>query len=385
MTRTLAASMRRMSRLMRPAKTATRSFQKAMTGLMVKTPQAPLSAKRPKTAKTAKSRKAASPAAGRKLGTVIKQLRAARALMSGAMAGKAAHKVSLRIPDGAQYLTRQHRSAAGSRGYKIYLPASRPTQPKGLIVMLHGCSQSPDDFAAGTRINTLAEKHGLAIAYPAQTRGHNGASCWNWFKPGNQIRGAGEPAILASLTRKLMKEFGLGRDAVFVAGLSAGGAMAAILADLYPDIFSAAGIHSGLTRGAARDVISAMSAMRNGCAPEDIAPTLALRSLPVRRIVFHGDADSTVHPSNAAMIVAAAVGGDALPSRISKRTVRGRGYSRREFAGPGGCVALEFWTIEGAGHAWSGGHAAGSFTDSKGPDASAQMIRFFLAESLNGE
>ena len=118
--------------------------------------------------------------------------------------------------------------------------------------MLHGCNQTPDDFAVGTHMNAMAEKHGLAVAHPAQTRHHNAASCWNWFKPVNQLRGAGEPEILASLARKLMKEFSLTRDGVFVAGLSAGGAMAAILADVYPDIFSAVGVHSGLAREAAR-------------------------------------------------------------------------------------------------------------------------------------
>lgn len=380
MTRTLASRMRRM---MRPAEMtkATRSFQKAMTGFMVETALAPLADARPK---ASKPRKAAAPETGRKLGTVITQLQAAQSLMSGGMAGSTGREVSPHVPNGAHYLTRRHLSAAGSRNYKIYLPASQPTRPKGLILMLHGCSQTPDDFAIGTRINALAEKQGFAIAYPAQTRGHNGASCWNWFKPGHQSRGAGEPAILASLTRKLMREFGLDRDAVFVAGLSAGGAMAAILADVYPDVFSAAGIHSGLPRGSARDVITAMSAMRNGGVPGVVAPAIAkMRVLPVRRIVFQGEADTTVHPSNAAMIVAAAMGSDAVPTKIGKRTVRGRGYARSDFSGSDGAVMLELWMIEGSGHAWSGGHAAGSYTDSKGPDASVQMIRFFLANALD--
>ena len=247
--------------------------------------------------------------------------------------------------------------------------------------MLHGCNQTPDDFAAGTHMNALADKHGLAIAYPAQTGGHNAASCWNWFNPGNQMRGAGEPAILAALTRKLMKEFGLGRDAAFVAGLSAGGAMAAILADVYPDVFSAAGIHSGLARGAAGDVVSAMSAMRSGGTSDRNTGAIAAPSHAVRRIIFHGDTDSTVHGSNASMIVAAAMGGNAAPAKVIKRSVRGRGYTRSHFTGSDGAVLLELWMLEGAGHAWSGGRVTGSYTDSKGPDASAQMIRFFLAKS----
>jgi poly(hydroxyalkanoate) depolymerase family esterase len=383
MTRTLAASMRRMNRLMRPPRTsrATRSLQKAITGFMVKTALAPLSAAGAKVAKprtvkprtvkprTVKSRTVKPGMAGLKL---IKPRQAA-----------ASKAIAPRIPDGAQYLTRNHICAAGSRSYQIYLPAGRP--PEGLVLMLHGCAQTPDDFAVGTRINALAEKHGLAIAYPAQTRGHNRASCWNWFKPAHQSRGFGEPAILASLTRKLMREFSLDRDAVFVAGLSAGGAMAAILADVYPDIFSAAGIHSGMPRGAARGVVSAISAMRKGSVSAGMMPTIAPGSLPVRRIVFQGDADRTVHPSNAATIVAAAVGTDAVPSRIGKRTVRGRGYARSDYAGPDGGVLLELWMIEGSGHAWSGGRKAGSFTDSKGPDASVQMIRFFLADRLASE
>lgn len=378
MTRSFVAALRRANRLTRPAKLGktTKSIQKIMTGLMVKSALAPLAALKPK---AAKSRKAALPKAGGSLGAVIQQLRAAQSLMPGARAAKKARAISISVPAGAQYLGRTHRSTAGSRGYKLYLPASHPKRPKGLILMLHGCTQSPDDFAVGTHMNALAEKHGLAIAYPAQTRGHNAASCWNWFKPSDQRRGAGEPAILASLARKLAKDFGLGRDAVFVAGLSAGGAMAAILADVYPEVFSAAGIHSGLTRGAARDVLSAMSAMRNGGAPPHITTTAQPDT--VRRIVFHGAADSTVYPSNAAMIVAAAVGNDAKPTKVSKRSVRGRGYTRSEFTGSDGRVLVDLWMIEGAGHAWSGGRAAGSYTDNMGPDASAQMVRFFLAQS----
>lgn len=374
MTRTFAAAMRRAARLMHPGKMtkATRSMHKAMTGLMVQSALAPMTALKPQ--------KLAGHRAGRSLGTALKQLRAAQSFLPGTLARPARRVAAPRIATGAQYLSRNHRTAAGSRGYKLYLPASNAKRPKGLIVMLHGCTQTPDDFATGTHMNTLAEKHDLAIAYPAQTGGHNAAACWNWFKPGDQRRGSGEPAILASLTRKLMKEFGLGRETVFVAGLSAGGAMAVIMADVYPDIFSAAGVHSGLARGAARDVLSAMSAMRSGATTKGTTPADAALPHPVRRIIFQGDADSTVHPSNAAMIVAAAVGGDAAPTKVGNRTVRGRGYARSDFAGPDGAVLVELWMIEGAGHAWSGGRAAGSFTDSKGPDASAQMIRFFLTK-----
>ncbi len=365
---------------MRPRKPneTTRSIHKAWAGLIVTSAFAPLAALNQK---AVNPRKAAAPKDGRTLGPVLRQLRDAQSLMQGAMVGPAGHKAAPRIPSGAQYLARKHRSAAGSRDYKLYLPASQPKRPRGLVVMLHGCHQTPDDFAVGTHMNAMAEKHGLAIVYPAQTGGHNLAHCWNWFKPGHQRRGGGEPAILASLTRRLAKDLGLGRETVFVAGLSAGGAMAAILADVYPDVFAAAGVHSGLVRGAARDLSSAASAMRSGGTPDGMAAAGAVAAgrLPVRRIIFQGDADSTVHPSNASMIVAAAVGDGAAPTRVGKRTVRGRGYARSDFAGPDGAVLLELWMIEGAGHAWSGGRAAGSYTDRTGPDATAQMIRFFLS------
>ena len=189
----------------------------------------------------------------------------------------------------------------------------------------------------------------------------------------------GEPAILASLARKLTRDLGLGRETVFVAGLSAGGAMAVILGDVYPDVFSAVGVHSGLARGTARNVRSAMEAMRRGGSGARALPVTRHNGLVVRRIVFQGDADSTVHPSNAAVILAAAVGDAAVPVRQARRSVRGRGYARTEFVGADGAILVELWMVEGAGHAWSGGRAAGSYTDASGPDASAHMMRFFLA------
>ncbi|MFN3823751.1 MAG: alpha/beta hydrolase family esterase [Pseudorhodobacter sp.] len=375
MTISVAAALRRLNRMARPARMArkTRSVQSAMAGLMM----APLTAFKPK---VAKPRKTATQKSSGTLGAVLKRLKAMQPLMPRARSGPSASGATPVVPQGAKFQTRTHRHAAGSRGYKLYLPASHPGQPKGLILMLHGCNQSPDDFALGTHMNALAEKHGLAIAWPAQTGRQNAAQCWNWFKPGDQMRGAGEPAILATLARKLGRELGVARDATFVAGLSAGGAMAAILADVYPDVFAAAGIHSGLARGAARDVVSAMAAMRNGGTSPGASPSGIAHPHPVRRIVFHGDADRTVHPSNAAMIVSASVGGAAAPVRVGKRSVRGRGYVRSDYAGADGAVMLELWMLDGAGHAWSGGRNAGSYTDRTGPDASAQMIRFFLAK-----
>lgn len=362
MTRSILANMRRMKRLIHPTNLTkvSRSLQVGISDLVVANALAPIVALTPPKLKAIMPR-----AVTGKLwpGSVLKQ-------HSGP---------TPRIPKGAEYLTRTHRSATGSRGYKLYLPASQPKNPKGLIIMLHGCGQTPDDFAIGTHMNGLAEKNGLAIAYPGQTRRSNVGSCWNWYKPINQRRGTGESAILASLARKLQREFGIGQPATFVAGLSAGGAMAAILVDVYPDVFAAAGIHSGLARGAARNTMSALTAMRSGGAENRMIVATALPAT-VRRIVFQGDADSTINPSNAPMIVVAALGEDAVPTKVTSRSVRGRGYVRSDYAGQDGVVLMELWMIEGAGHAWSGGRKAGSYTDTTGPDASAQMVRFFLTQ-----
>jgi poly(hydroxyalkanoate) depolymerase family esterase len=231
-------------------------------------------------------------------------------------------------------------------------------------------------------MNRVAQRHGLAVAYPAQTNSDNASACWNWFLPASQRRGRGEPAILAGIALSVMQEFGLTRDQIFVAGLSAGGAMAAILADTYGDVFSAAGVHSGLPRGSANNVISALSVMRSGGKARKLrgeTPKAAeKKDNPVRRIIFQGDADTTVHPSNAVQITLGAVGG-RKPARVSLETGSGRDYRQSTYRLPDGSVDLELWQIKGAGHAWSGGKSGGSFTEAKGPDASAEMVRFFLS------
>lgn len=382
MKRKSAAVQRRAKRLKHFAAIGrnTHALGTTMMDLMVSSALAPLHALSP-TAPNRSNAKVAEPKAGRSLRVVLGQLRAARALVPAPQTPPTTHKRNALIPKGALFLTRRHRGIAGSRGYKLYMPTTPQVRPKGLVVMLHGCNQTPDDFARGTHMNAWAHKHGLAVAYPAQTRGQNAASCWNWFQPAHQSRNTGEPAILAALTRKLMKEFGLKRDAVFVAGLSAGGAMAAILANEYPDVFSAAGVHSGLARGAASNALSAMLVMHNGTNAGTIRSGTATRRPAVRWIIFQGEEDQTVHPSNAANLLSTIVGPDALPSRTVTRTVKGRSYVRTNYDGPSGVPLVENWLVKAAGHAWSGGRESGSYADPEGPDASAQMIRFFLSES----
>ncbi len=268
----------------------------------------------------------------------------------------------------------QHRHIA----YKLFVPARGTGKRRPLVLMLHGCTQDPDDFAAGTRMNRLAAEQGFLVLYPTQTQQHNAAKCWNWFLPHHQQRERGEPALLAALTQTVMAEHAADPARVYVAGLSAGGSMAGILGRTHPELFAAVGVHSGLPIGAAKDLMSAMAAMRNGA-------TGTAAAGPLRpTIVFHGDADETVHPRNgeavAAAALAATAGGDGpQPHETQGRSKQGRAYARRTYADAHGRIAVEHWLLHGAGHAWAGGSAEGSFTDPTGPDASAEMLRFFLS------
>lgn len=283
-------------------------------------------------------------------------------------------------PPGAQFLSKTHAGAAGSRDYMLYVPsdAKRLAKARGLplIVMLHGCSQNPEDFALGTGMNELAEKRGCLVAYPKQPTSSNNMACWNWFSPKDQARDSGEAGIIAGIVREIMAQHAVDPNRVFVAGLSAGGAMAAILAANYPDLFAAAGIHSGLPYGAANDVGSAFTSMRKGASKESV---LAVDG-SVRTIVFHGEADRTVHPANGELIVAAARAGlpAAREETTDGRTAGGVAYKRTVIAGESGAPHIEHWSLEGVGHAWSGGDPEGSYTNPHGPNASREMLRFFL-------
>jgi poly(hydroxyalkanoate) depolymerase family esterase len=259
----------------------------------------------------------------------------------------------------------------GHRPYKLFVPPALPTGPRPLLVMLHGCTQDPDDFATGTRMNELAGQHGLLVLYPMQRSSDNPSRCWNWFRPADQTREGGEPALLAELTRHVMRQYPVDADRVYVAGLSAGAAMAGILVREFPDLYAAAGMHSGLAAGAARDVGSALAAMHGRARPT--APPRELRS-PVPVIVFHGDKDRTVVPANAEHIIAS----HRVGAASSRRGSHGRHYTVTTYDTGPDHTRAESWLIEGAAHAWSGGDPRGSHTDADGPDASREMVRFFL-------
>ena len=334
---------------------------------------------------------------------------------------------------GGQFIEQSYTNHAGTRTYKLYIPSGYRGQPLPLVVMLHGCTQTPDDFAAGTRMNVLAEREPFFVVYPAQAIHANQSKCWNWFKETDQHRDRGEPTIIAGITQQIVSTYDLNARRVYVAGLSAGGAMAAIMAVSYPDLYTAIGVHSGLAYGAAHDLPSALAAMQHGwmnavprrdsrfssmgtCGPSlshppapgaprrapsqahpptPSAPRRASSPMLVPMIVFHGDQDMTVHPRNGDQLLAqwmttnSAEGPDTMAGADLRETVKlgqvpdGHAYTRFIYHDAGGHAVMERWLVHGAGHGWSGGSPHGSFTDPKGPDASQEMVRFFNMLPLN--
>jgi poly(hydroxyalkanoate) depolymerase family esterase len=240
--------------------------------------------------------------------------------------------------------------------------------------MMHGCQQTAEDFAVGTNMNAIAEDCNLLVAYPHQPSSENPMSCWNWFRPQDQARLGGEAEIIARLTQSVIAEFALPQGRTYVAGLSAGGAMAAVLGSTYPELYSAVGIHSGLAYRSAHDVNSAFAAMR-GQARSRAAP----QAFKPRLIVFHGSSDQTVALENASRLWDEAVqskgSGDIVQATVS---IGGRAVNRRTFTEAGIGGSIEEWIIHGSGHAWSGGNPIASYTDAGGPNASKEMVRFFL-------
>jgi poly(hydroxyalkanoate) depolymerase family esterase len=297
------------------------------------------------------------------------------------------------LPEGAQFVTGSYTNHAGARSYKLYIPSAYDGQALPVVVMLHGCTQDPDDFAVGTRMNSLAERHRCFVLYPAQTPTANGSNCWNWFMTTDQQRDQGEPSIIAGMTRQIINSYRVDNERIYIAGLSAGGAMALVMAMTYPDLYAAIGVHSGLPYAVAHDLPTALALMHPSGGPSlDRRVIRGLRTRAVPAIVFHGDRDTTVHPDNADRVIAqCTTAGRQTATKETKPSVKiergqipnGHAYTRTTHYHSSGHAMAEHWSIHGAGHAWSGGNGCGSYTDPKGPDATAEMVRFFYAHSLD--
>lgn len=302
-----------------------------------------------------------------------------RGIDLGTLRHPGVHTPQVPLPAGARFETGSYANHAGSRNYKLFIPSTYSGQPMPLLVMLHGCTQNPDDFAAGTQMNQVAEEAGCLVVYPEQTSGANQSKCWNWFNAIDQQRGQGEPSIIAGIAEKISDDYAVNPQQVYVAGLSAGGAMAVIVGTLYPELFAAVGVHSGLPFASATDLPSALSAMKRGASNANV-PKAGNGSQPI--IVFHGDSDTTVNPRNGEQVIAQHLNHpDADPAVQSGAVPNGYRYTQTTHTRADGSPLGEHWVVHGAGHAWSGGSERGTYTDSRGPDASREMLRFFRTVS----
>lgn len=303
--------------------------------------------------------------------------------------------------DSGKFLAREYASPLGRRRYLLFVPPGHDRgRPTPLVVLLHGCTQEAADFARGTRMNDEATRVGALVLYPEQPAEANEKRCWNWFGPAHQARDAGEPALIAGMTREVAADYGSDPNRTYIGGISAGAAMAVLTALAYPDLYAAVASHSGVGWRVADDLQSGLAAMQGGGVDPAAQARSAVRAMGRRAraiplIALHGTADSVVRPAATRglvdqfaalhqLVAGAGRSGNAI-RRIdtTQAEMGGYPYVVRRLRGAEGSVAVEEWMIDGLGHAFSGGSPAGSWTDPRGPDAAREMLRFFLDHPAN--
>ena len=293
-----------------------------------------------------------------------------------------------------------YKDSTSNHQYFVYTPTTyhvRTAVP--LLVMLHGCTQTAEDFAVGTGMNQLAEQYGFIVAYPQQMRKANRILCWNWFKSAHQFRNRGEPARIARIVQAIRQntsQWTIDSNQIYVAGASAGAAMAVILGANYPDIFAAIGVHSGIEYQAVTSIISAFKVMRHG-GPDPVSQgqrafeSMGSYKRVVPTIVFQGTRDRIVPPISGDQVVQQWMQTNHLAShglyladfKYPTRTTPGQvpggyAYPMYSWKDSRGKEIQAYWKINGLGHAWSGGSPSGSYTDPQGPNASEAMYQFFM-------
>jgi poly(hydroxyalkanoate) depolymerase family esterase len=284
-----------------------------------------------------------------------------------------------------EFIVKEIDTADGPRRYKLFIPSGyNKAKPAPLLVVLHGCTQDPDDIARGTRFNEIAGSRGFLVAYPEQPQKYNGLKCWNWFDSAHQSRDKGEPALIASITQRVMHDYSVDSKRVYIAGVSAGGAMALTTAYAYPELFAAAGIHSGIAYAAVTSIANALTAMHSGAPDQGSLASAVVKAFGSARhfpaIVFQGKADKSVHWVNASQVVSQLVQSYSPENvtRLSTTPGEASGYHFTKTTYGVDRPLIEEWMVDELGHAWSGGSKDGTYTDVNGPDASREMIRFFL-------
>ena len=287
-----------------------------------------------------------------------------------------------------------------SREYLVYVPrAYGGWRRRPLLVLLHGCRQTPEDFAAATRIAALADSNGWLVLLPRQSSKANAWTCWNWFDKATSA-GRGEAAIVVAQIRAVQRAYRVHPRRIFVAGMSAGGCLAAVLGLRHPKLFAGVAAHSAVACGAASGPMAAMQVLAHGAdtAVEQIGATArdaaSRRALPVPLLVVHGGDDHVVSLRNARQLVRQylvfngrldpkEMAPDELPPpdrEITQQLSPGRTATTIEYR-DGARTLVRMVRVDGLGHAWSGGDATFPYNDPLPPDATA-LLGAFVADQI---